>query len=141
MKGTSILVADDNFNDLDFIGKAIMSYNAQCDVKYVYNGNQLLDFILRKGNYKHNTTWPELIILDITMPFLDGFAVLEELRNNSVTIPVYIFSDSDSRKHENRCYKLGVKGFYNKPSELKAYNEVICEILARSNVRQLPKRN
>jgi two-component system, response regulator len=135
MKTCTILVADDNFNDLEFIRQAIMSYNPHCEIVFVYNGNQLLDFVLRKGRYQNNDCWPHLIILDMVMPFLDGFGVLEALKAASVNIPIYILSSMDSKKNAGKCLKLGVQKFYNKPNNFNEFKKIIGEILSQSDIK------
>jgi CheY-like chemotaxis protein len=60
---------------------------------------------------------PDVIILDIMMPFMDGFAVLEALREDArtVSIPVLMLSANQTEAVEERCYRLGAQGFVRKP--------------------------
>jgi DNA-binding response OmpR family regulator len=60
---------------------------------------------------------PEVIILDVMMPFMDGFAVLEALREDerTVTIPVVMLSAIQKEAVEERCYRLGAQAFVRKP--------------------------
>jgi two-component system, response regulator len=73
MKRYSILIADDNFDDQRLIKNALLECNPDCEISFVYNGNQLLDYVMGQGRYKENTALPNGIILDLRMPFLDGF--------------------------------------------------------------------
>ena len=60
---------------------------------------------------------PDAIILDVMMPFMDGFAVLEALRDDdrSVSIPVMMLSAIQKEAVEERCYRMGAQAFVRKP--------------------------
>jgi len=60
---------------------------------------------------------PDAIILDVMMPFMDGFAVLEALRDDdrSVSIPVMMLSAMQKETVEERCYRMGAQAFVRKP--------------------------
>jgi DNA-binding response OmpR family regulator len=60
---------------------------------------------------------PDAIVLDIMMPFMDGFAVLEALREDERTVvtPVLMLSAMQQESIEERCYRLGAQGFIRKP--------------------------
>ncbi len=60
---------------------------------------------------------PDVVILDIMMPFMDGFAVLEALREDdrTVTIPVLMLTANQTEAVEERCYRLGAQAFVRKP--------------------------
>lgn len=60
---------------------------------------------------------PDAIVLDIMMPFMDGFAVLEALREDerTVAIPVLMLSAMQKESVEERCYRLGAQAFIRKP--------------------------
>jgi len=60
---------------------------------------------------------PDVIVLDIMMPFMDGFAVLEALREDERTVstPVLMLSANQTEAVEERCYRLGAQGFMRKP--------------------------
>jgi len=130
MKKCSILIADDNFDDQNFIKEALLAWHPDCEIHYVYNGNQLMDFVLQKGRYKQSNTLPHGIILDLHMPFLNGFEVLQSLTHHSVGIPVYVLSGMDSRRDATRVLKFGARGHYTKPGSLKEYKDIMKEILA-----------
>jgi CheY-like chemotaxis protein len=130
MKKCSILIADDNFEDQKIIKDAILACVPDCEINYVYNGNQLMDFVLQKGRYIQNSTLPTGIILDLNMPFLNGFEVLESLQQHAVSIPVYVLSGLDSRRDNNRVLKSGARGHYVKPNRMDDYKGIVSEILS-----------
>lgn len=74
---------------------------------------------------------PDLIILDLLMPDLDGFAVLEWLRDHRLTqVPVVVLTSSENPEHEQRSLELGADAFYRKPDSLDALDGVVRGIVA-----------
>jgi DNA-binding response OmpR family regulator len=75
---------------------------------------------------------PGVILLDIMMPFMDGFAVLEAIREDerTVTIPVLMLSAMQQESVEERCYRLGAKAFMRKPFEPELLLGLVEELLA-----------
>lgn len=73
---------------------------------------------------------PDLIILDLLMPEIDGFAVLEWMNENRVgNIPVVVLTSSENPEHESRSIDLGAKAFYRKPSDLDSLDTVVRTIV------------
>jgi CheY-like chemotaxis protein len=72
---------------------------------------------------------PDLILLDLKMPLLDGFEVLKWLRaqpqDDVAATPIIIISSSDSREDVRRAYKLGANFYLSKPLNLAAFSESI----------------
>ena len=87
----------------------------------VHDGEKALTF-LRQENGFTNVPRPELVIMDINMPRLDGFDVLTCLQDSSQLrdIPVIILSSSSNTDIE-RAYRLGAFSYLTKPMELEAY--------------------
>ena len=74
---------------------------------------------------------PEAIVLDIMMPYMDGFAVLEALREDERTaaIPVLMLSAMQQESVEERCYRLGAQGFVRKPFDPDLLLGLLQELL------------
>jgi DNA-binding response OmpR family regulator len=83
---------------------------------------------------------PDLIILDVVMPLIDGFEVLRLLRKNSVTedAPVIMLTVKDAEQDIARGWELGVDFYLTKPFELQELLSVIRSLLAREPV---PEKN
>jgi CheY-like chemotaxis protein len=73
---------------------------------------------------------PELIILDIRMPKVDGFEFLESIRGDHRVkhIPVVVLTSSPQEKDRARCRELGVKAYLNKPLEVGTFESVLSKI-------------
>src|SRR5688500_11812120 len=94
-----VVIADDDLDDQEFIKMALNESSHTFDLNSVYNGLQLMSFLLKTEAYKNIHLHPALIFLDLNMPLLDGFAVLKQLREHPVAknIPVYILSSSNDK--------------------------------------------
>ncbi len=75
---------------------------------------------------------PDAIILDVMMPFMDGFAVLEALRDDerTATIPVMMLSAIQKEAVEERCYRMGAQMFVRKPFDPDMLLGTLQELLA-----------
>ena len=76
---------------------------------------------------------PDLIILDLLMPDIDGFAVLEwvaDARNLS-GIPIVVLTSSENPDHEERSMQLGAKAFYRKPADIDDLGDVVRDIVEK----------
>ena len=76
---------------------------------------------------------PNLIILDLLMPEVDGFAVLEWMSEQRVPgqVPIVVLTSSENPEHEERSMALGARAFYRKPAELEALGDVVREIVQK----------
>ena len=74
---------------------------------------------------------PDLIILDLLMPDVDGFAVLEWMSEARGVgqIPVVVLTSSENPEHEGRSLELGAKAFYKKPADLDELGAVVKKIV------------
>src|SRR5687767_11346782 len=109
-KKINIIIADDNLDDQSSIKTALIDAGLDFEISSVYNGLQLMDFLLMRDSYRNNeNNIPDLILLDIAMPFMDGFRVLDELRKNSLLskIPVYVISFLSGEKESSKVKELG----------------------------------
>jgi DNA-binding response OmpR family regulator len=88
---------------------------------------------------------PDAIVLDIMMPFMDGFAVLEAIREDerTVRLPVLMLSAMQQESVEERCYRLGAQAFVRKPFDPGILLGVLQELLEAPpevNVEQAERR-
>ncbi len=75
---------------------------------------------------------PDVVVLDIMMPFMDGFAVLEAIREDgrTATMPVLMLSAMQQESVEERCYRLGAQAFLRKPFDPDILLGTVQELLA-----------
>lgn len=127
-----IVVADDDTDDQYLIREAIQQSGIKHNVTAVYNGLQLLDLLRCKGIYKDaEPRRPDLIILDLNMPVLEGSAALENIKSDQSLkdIPVYILSTSTHSVDIEKCKNLGANQFYPKPYQFGKLKAIIEDMI------------
>ncbi len=119
MKSITILVADDDAEDRMMIRDALEENRLANDVRFVENGEELMEYLSRQGRYRSLETSPKpgLILLDLNMPKKDGREALKEIKNNPELrgIPVVVLTTSKAEEDIYRTYDLGVNSFITKP--------------------------
>ena len=122
----NILLVEDNEADIKITLRAFGNARLKNNICVVNNGQECLDFIFHEGQYQDAQKYPrpDLVMLDINMPKLDGFGVLKTLKENKNynSIPVIILSASKSEEDVVRGYSHGANSFIQKPV---AYEEFV----------------
>jgi two-component system response regulator len=138
LKKFSIIIADDDIDDQYLVKQAIVETQINYEVTSVYNGLQLMDFLLRREAYRNiPDNLPDLILLDINMPILNGFGVLAQIKENPAfsDIPIYILTTSNSEFDKIKARQLGAMGFYTKPVNYNDLKSIIREVTSNTNSR------
>lgn len=122
MKKTNptILVVDDDPNDLLLIKAAFKAAGVTSKIQTVEGGREAIAYLKGEGEYADRDAYgyPDFVLSDLKMPGLDGFGVLEYLRNNpeSAIVPTVIFSGSQDNDDIKKAYALGASSYHVKPS-------------------------
>lgn len=118
-KPISILVADDDADDRMLIREAFEENKICNDVTFVEDGEQLLLYLRREGEFAclEGQPYPGLILLDLNMPKKDGREALAEIKADPqlVRIPVVVLTTSKAEEDILKTYGLGVSSFITKP--------------------------
>lgn len=144
-KSITLLVADDDAEDRMMIKEALEENRLKNNLVFVEDGEELMDYLLRKGKYKSEETSPRpgLILLDLNMPKKDGREALREIKSNSELkdIPVVVLTTSKAEEDVIRTYDLGVNSFISKPVTFDALVNITRD-LGRYwfEIVELPKR-
>jgi two-component system response regulator len=127
-----ILLAEDDPGDQELTRRALESDVHQAELRIVQDGREALDYLYRRGKYENPALapWPDLILLDLNMPRLNGRQVLEELRKHPdlARIPVVVLTTSSHEEDVSRCYSLGCNSFISKPAEMAPFLAVIRDL-------------
>lgn len=126
-----ILYAEDNENDIELTLAAFRECNLQNRIDIVRDGEQVLDYLNYRGNYRDRSEErPIVILLDIKMPKLDGIQVLKIIKSDESlkTIPVVMLTSSSMEKDLYESYNLGVNAYVVKPVEFKEFLEAVKKI-------------
>jgi CheY-like chemotaxis protein len=117
-----ILVAEDDPTDAYFFQRAFKRAGIPVTLHFVRDGQEVIDYLEGKGQFAGRTAHPlpQLALLDLNMPRLDGFDVLEWVRKQPVFngLQLVIFSSSDEPKHINWAYGLGANWYLVKPHSM-----------------------
>jgi CheY-like chemotaxis protein len=117
-KPVVILMADDDADDRLLAQDALAECRLANDLHFVENGEELMDYLVRRGKYsKANAPRPGLILLDLNMPRKDGREALREIRADPELkrIPVVVLTTSKADTDISKIYDLGANSFIAKP--------------------------
>ncbi len=127
-----ILMVEDDPDDIYLIGEAIDECQLNADINIVEDGEQLLDYLRHKGEYADpdGSPRPDLILLDLNMPRLDGREALAALKNDPDLrgIPVVVLTTSSAERDMKYSYAHGASGFVTKPVTFSGLREAVCKI-------------
>lgn len=126
-----ILIADDDAEDLELLEESLLNAKANAVLSIVKSGKAVLEFLKAAAD----DTLPSLIVLDYSMPELNGLQVLSIVSNDPryETIPVVIFSTSDSPVHIKECKKNGAIEYFIKPKSISELNVIAEKLIALCN--------
>lgn len=136
-----ILLVEDNEGDMILTMEALEGLNHQHVISRVKDGEQAIQFLKKEGLFEQ-VMMPDLILLDINLPRLDGKEVLAFIKQSNIfrKIPVIILSTSNSERDIQDCYEYGANCYVVKPSDLDGYVRVIHAIESFwLNIANLPE--
>lgn len=95
----------------------------------VEDGSEALGFLQRSGSYV-NVPKPNLVLLNLNMPRVSGFDVLEKVKDDPAIadVPFVVFSSSRLDRDKARCLALGARAFVTKPSDLEEFLKVLRNV-------------
>jgi len=111
----TILVADDDADDVFLLRRAFSKAGINANLQFVGDGEEAIRYLQSVDQQKHPT--PDLLLLDLKMPRVDGFSVLEWVRRQPglKRLLVTVLTSSDARMDINRAYDLGANSYLVKP--------------------------
>ena len=124
----TILLAEDNPNDVELTLSALSEQKLANRVVVVHDGVEVIEYLRCEGKFKHRDKGnPAVILLDIKMPRMDGIEVLQAIKNEPAmkTIPVVILTSSREEPDLKHCYELGVNAYVVKPVDFMEFMEAI----------------
>ena len=125
----TILIADDDEEDRVLTQEALSGARLVNDLRFVVDGQDLMDYLRREGKYAgaERAPVPGIILLDLNMPKLDGREALAEIKSDPDLrrIPVVVLTTSSAEADVLRSYELGVNSFITKPVTFAGLVEVM----------------
>ena len=128
-KPITILMADDDADDRRLTKDALEESRLANDLRFVENGEELLEYLRHEGKYKNEVESPRpgLILLDLNMPRKDGRTALKEIKADPDLrqIPVSVLTTSKADEDIFRSYDLGVNSYIVKPVTFEALVDIL----------------
>jgi CheY-like chemotaxis protein len=129
MDNELILLVEDNPDDEELTLRALMKNNIHNEVVVVHDGVETLDFLFGTGKYadRDMPVMPQVILLDLKLPKMDGLEVLRRLRADQRTrrLPVVILTSSKQERDLINGYDLGANRYIHKPVDFAQFSESI----------------
>jgi CheY-like chemotaxis protein len=133
-RGFTMLLAEDNFNDATLFEHAVKAGAAQAGVKVelhrVRDGAEAIAYLAGEGEFAAQP-FPDLVVLDLKMPMVDGLDVLAWLESHPEyrRLPKIILSGSGLETDVEKAYKLGANTYFEKPGTLDEYRELVSHMI------------
>jgi CheY-like chemotaxis protein len=124
----SILLAEDNANDVELTLAALRSNHVANEVIVVRDGAEALDYLYSRNRFAGRPLdHPGLILLDLKMPKVDGVEVLRQVKSDPQlkSIPIVMLTSSREEHDVIRSYNLGVNAYVVKPVVFKEFMEAV----------------
>jgi len=127
-----ILLVEDNRDDEALTLRALKKNNIKNEVVVARDGVEALDYLFATGPHagRNLSVMPQIVLLDLKLPRVDGFEVLRRLRGDERTklLPVVILTTSNEEKDRINGYGLGANSFVRKPVEFDGFIEAVRQL-------------
>ncbi len=127
-----ILLVEDNPDDEALTLRALKKNNIYNEVMVAHDGVEALDYLFGTGQYtgRDIVDQPQLILLDLKLPKIDGLEVLRRLRDNNQTktLPVVILTTSNEERDILSSYTLGANSYIRKPVDFEQFMEAVRQL-------------
>jgi CheY-like chemotaxis protein len=131
VREVTILLVEDDPGHARLIEKNLRRSKITNKIVPLGDGQQALDYLFGEGQYVgEECPLPLLVLLDLDMPVLDGYQVLQRMKADERTkrIPVIILTTTDDIREVTRCYELGCNVYVTKPVDYEQFCEAIRKL-------------
>jgi len=126
-----ILLVEDDPKDVELTLAGLAEYNLANEVVVARDGEEALDYLYRRGNHSARPSGnPAVMLLDLKLPKVNGFEVLEQVRAEEELkmIPVVVLTSSHEERDLVQSYKLGVNAYVVKPVDFHQFVNAVKEL-------------
>jgi len=128
----TILLVEDNPDDEALTLRALEKNNILNGVVVAHDGVEALDYLFREGSYsgRDSSAMPEVILLDLKLPKIDGLEVLRRIRADRRTklLPVVILTSSKEERDMIESYSLGANSYIRKPVDFVQFGQAVQQL-------------
>jgi len=132
MEDKIILLIEDNPDDEALTLRALKKNNIKNEVVVAHDGAEALDYLFGTGSYtgRDLTIMPQLTLLDLKLPKVDGLEVLRRLRADELTrlLPVVILTSSNEEQDRINGYGLGANSYVRKPVDFGQFVDAVRQL-------------
>ncbi len=139
----TILLVEDDPGHAVLIEKNLRRAGISHDIVTVNDGQSAVDLLLKKDRSPGDAhEYPQLVLLDLNLPVLDGYQVLKIIKQDDRTkrIPVIILTTTDNPSEVAKCYELGCNAYVTKPVEYEAFCRAIQNLGQILSVLNVPNK-
>lgn len=125
-----ILLVEDEPADANLVRMALKESRVLCNLHHVLDGVEALAFLRRQGEAYRTAPQPDIVLLDLNMPRMNGREFLAEIKNDATlhAIPVVVLTTSDVERDVVISYKLGAAGYITKPVDMEQFIDAIRQL-------------
>jgi len=128
----NILLVEDNLDHAELVRRQLQNLPVNCRVSQVEDGEAALDFIFGRGAPADRARFPQpdVVLLDLRLPRLDGMEVLRQIKNQPGLrhLPVVMLTTSDAERDMAKAYEFSAHGFLTKPVDFHRFVELFKEL-------------
>jgi len=130
MQAVTILLVEDDPGHARLIAKNLQRAKISNEIITLTDGQQALEYLFGLDENGNHTPAPLLVLLDLNLPVVSGYQVLEQMKSHEHTryIPVIILTTTDDPHEIRRCYELGCNVYVVKPVEYTHFAEAIQKL-------------
>jgi two-component system response regulator len=132
MKTKIILLAEDNPDDVQLTLRALKKNKIMNEVVVAQDGVEALDYLFGTGKHagRDTSVLPQVLLLDLKMPRMDGLEVLQRIRSDQRTrlLPVVVLTTSSEDRDRVESYKLGANSYIRKPVDFSQFADAVQQL-------------
>ncbi len=130
MENKTIMIVEDNQDDLDLTMRALKKHHVLNEIIVARDGAEALEYLIGREGKDPRNVLPELILLDLKMPKIDGLEVLRRIRAHGRTkhLPVVILTSSDEENDIVESYEHGANSYVRKPVDFERFVEAANQL-------------
>ncbi len=132
MKDKVILLAEDNPDDVQLTLRALKKSKIMNEVVVAQDGVEAMEYLFGTGKYAGRDTkiLPQVFLLDLKMPRMDGLELLQRIRSDERTklLPVVVLTTSSEDKDRVESYKFGANSYVRKPVDFNQFAQAVHQL-------------
>lgn len=126
-----ILLAEDNPSHAELVKRSLEDHPLANNITHVSDGEQALDYLYQRGSFDaESAPRPDLVLLDLRLPRIDGLEVLETVKGDERLrrIPVVILTTSEASGDVSKAYQLHANSYLSKPVDFDQFTKLMEEL-------------